>query len=101
MNALLETIDQRLAALMAQLATGLDAPPGARLRLEGLMEAAALLGIATEAELQSLLEVRYREAFGHPPETDLGEDWQSFFPFPQIPAMARRAPVYPSTRDEL
>ena len=28
-----------------------------------------------------------------------GADWEAFFPFPQIPAMARRAPVYPSTRD--
>ncbi len=101
MNILLETIDRRLADLLAQLAAGLDAPPGQRLRLEGLMEAAVLLEIAAEAELVALLETRYRDAFGHSPGEDLGEDWQSFFPFPQIPAMARRAPVYPSTRDDL
>ncbi len=101
MHRLIETIDQRLAALLSQLAAGLDAPPGQRLRLEGLMEAAVLLDIATEAELQAQLEARYLEATGRSLADDLGPDWQSFFPFPQIPAMARRAPVFPSTRDDL
>lgn len=97
----MENIEQRLVALLSLLAEGLDAPPGQRLRLEGLMEAAVLAEIATEAELRILLESRYRAAFGHSLEDDLGEGWQSFFPFPQIPAMARRAPVFPSTRDDL
>ncbi|MDO8862634.1 hypothetical protein Q6D67_13065 [Haliea sp. E1-2-M8] len=101
MHRLIETIDQRLVALLSQLAAGLDAPPGHRLRLEGLMEAAVLLEIASAAELRALLEGRYREAFGRSLEDDLGEDWLAFFPFPQIPAMARRAPVFPSTRDDL
>jgi len=101
MHALIETIDQRLLALLSQLAAGLDAPPGQRLRLEGLMEAAVLVDIASAAELLALLETRYEEAFGHPLADDLGEHWRSFFPFPQIPAMARRAPVFPSTRDDL
>src|SRR5690606_15495173 len=99
MHTLIETIDQRLSALLSQLAAGLDASPGQRLRLEGLMEAAVLLGIASETELRALLEARYREAFGRALGDDLGEGWQSFFPFPQIPAMSRRAPVFPSTRD--
>ena len=101
MHKLIDTIDQRLQALLSQLGAGLDVPPGQRLRLEGLMEAAVLTDIATEAELRALLEARYREAFGHSLEDDLGESWQSFFPFPQVPAMARRAPVFPSTRDDL
>lgn len=101
MHKLIETIDRRLQALLSQLSAGLDAPPGQRLRLEGLMEAAVLADIASEAELRALLEARYREAFGRPLEDDLGEGWQSFFPFPQVPAMARRAPVFPSTRDDL
>ena len=101
MHKLIDSIDQRLQALLSQLAAGLDAPPGQRLRLEGLMEAAVLADIASEAELRALLEARYREAFGRTLEDDLGEGWQSFFPFPQVPAMARRAPVYPSTRDDL
>jgi hypothetical protein len=98
---LIDTIDQRLQALLSQLCAGLDAPPGQRLRLEGLMEAAVLTVSASEAELRSLLEARYREVFGRTLEEDLGEGWESFFPFPQIPAMARRAPVFPSTRDDL
>jgi hypothetical protein len=98
---LMDSIDQRLQALLSQLSAGLDAPPGQRLRLEGLMEAAVLAKIASEAELRALLEVRYREAFGRRLEDDLGEGWESFFPFPQVPAMARRAPVFPSTRDDL
>jgi hypothetical protein len=97
----METIDQRLQALLAQLGKGQDAPPGQRLRLEGLMEAALLTGCASEAELRSLLEARYREAFGRRLEEDLGAGWESFFPFPQIPVMGRRAPVFPSTRDDL
>ncbi|MEQ8803180.1 hypothetical protein [Haliea sp.] len=101
MHKLMENIDQRLVDLLSRLAAGLDAPPGQRLRLEGLMEAARLVDVATETELRTLLESRYREAFGHSLEDDLGEDWRSFFPFPQIPAMARRAPVFPSTRDDL
>lgn len=101
MHTLMETIDRRLEALLSQLAAGLDASPGQRLRLEGLMEAAVLLEIATAAEVWALLEARYREAFGRSLEDDLGPDWRSFFPFPQIPAMARRAPVVPSTRDDL
>jgi len=98
---LMDTIDRRLQTLLSQLCAGLDAPPGQRLRLEGLMEAAVLTDIASAAELRSLLEVRYREAFGRTLEDDLGEGWEFFFPFPQIPAMARRAPVFPSTRDDL
>jgi hypothetical protein len=98
---LMDTIDQRLQALLSQLCAGLDAPPGQRLRLEGLMEAAVLTGSASEGELRSLLEARYREAFERTLEEDLGEGWEFFFPFPQIPAMARRAPVFPSTRDDL
>lgn len=101
MHKLIDSIDQRLQALLSQLGAGLDAPPGQRLRLEGMMEAAVLAEIASEAELRALLEARYREAFGRTLEDDLGEGWRSFFPFPQVPAMARRAPVFPSTRDDL
>jgi hypothetical protein len=41
----------------------------------------------------------YRQAFGRTLADDFGDDWREFYPFPQIPAMGRRAPVYPSTRD--
>ena len=42
----------------------------------------------------------FSAASGHTFGESLGEDWREVFPFPQVPAMAHRAPVYPSTRDE-
>ncbi|MBM70981.1 MAG: hypothetical protein CME43_16065 [Haliea sp.] len=100
-NTLLREIELRLDALFAQLAEGFDAPPAQRLRLEGLLEAAALLGIATQAELEAVLTERYCAAFSCSPAEDFGAQWQRLFPFPQIPAMQRRAPVVPSTSDDL
>ncbi|MDP4789622.1 MAG: hypothetical protein NWR64_06500 [Haliea sp.] len=101
MNRLLKTIEQRLDALFLALAEGLDAPPGRRLRLEGLLEAAALLELASEESLSALLASRYEAAFARPVHADFGEDWQCLFPFPQIPAMQHRAPVVPTTADDL
>jgi hypothetical protein len=85
--------------MFAALAQGDDVPPAQRLRTEGMMEAAALLGIATPAELIASMDICYRAANGRGLDEDFGDDWQEFFPFPQIPAMAKRAPVYPSTPD--
>lgn len=64
-----------------------------------MMEASVLLGIAAPNALMASMQRCYREAFGGRIDGDYGDDWQSFFPFPQIPAMGVRAPVYPSTRD--
>lgn len=99
MHVLLAELEQRWQGMFAALAGGDDAPPSQRLRAEGMMEAAVLLGIATVAELTASMERCYRGAYGHGIGEEFGADWQDFFPFPQIPAMARRAPVYPSTRD--
>jgi hypothetical protein len=41
----------------------------------------------------------FREAFGRCLAEQFGDDWRSFSPFPEIPAVAHRAPVYPSTAD--
>ena len=41
----------------------------------------------------------YEEIAGTSLVEEFGADWSDFFAFPQIPAMARRAPVYPSTKD--
>ena len=97
MQQLLPEIEQRWADIFRALASGDDVPPGPRLRTEGLMEAAVLVGEASAEELSLRMDQRYRAAFGRGLSADFGEDWQAFFPFPQIPAMARRAPVYPST----
>ena len=73
--------------------------PRPPLRAEGLMEAALLLGAASPEELDRAMDGCYRQAFGRTLADDFGDDWREFYPFPQIPAMGRRAPVYPSTRD--
>lgn len=85
--------------MFAALAAGDDVPPSLRLRAEGLMEAALLLGVATAKELDSAMDDCYQQNFGRTIEADFRADWRDFCPFPQIPAMGRRAPVYPSAPD--
>ncbi len=85
--------------MFAALAAGDDVPPALRLRAEGMMESALLIQVATLEEIDDALAQCYRLAFGRPVAEDFGVDWREFYPFPQIPAMGRRAPVYPSTRD--
>jgi hypothetical protein len=99
MHVLQTELEQRWQSMFAALAGGDDVSPGQRLRTEGMMEAAVLLGIATPAALLESMDGCYLAAFGRSIEEEFGADWQAFFPFPQIPAMAKRAPVYPSTRD--
>lgn len=99
MSRLLVELQQRWEEMFAALAAGDDLPPARRLRTEGLMEAAALLNEASEKELIAGMERCYSAAFGRTIEEDFGEHWLDFHPFPEIPAMARRAPVYPSTPD--
>ena len=92
-------LEHRWRAMFEALANGDDVPPSQRLRAEGMMEAVVLLGIATVDELLQSMNHCYLVTFGHDIARAFGDDWQALFPFPQIPAMARRAPVYPSTQD--
>ena len=54
-------------------------------------------------DLQEELKLRWTNMFtsladgGDDIAADFGDNWQDFYPFPQIPAMGKRAPVYPST----
>jgi len=81
------------------LAKGDDVPPSMRLRAEGMMESALLLGQASIEVLDHEMGECYQEAFHSSITEDFGTDWREFYPFPQIPAMGQRAPVYPSTKD--
>ena len=74
-------------------------PPSTRLRAEGMMESALLLGQASVEELDRAMSQCYQGAFNRSITGDFGTDWRVFYPFPQIPAMGLRAPVYPSTND--
>jgi hypothetical protein len=99
MHVLQTELEQRWRAMFVALAGGEDVPPAQRLRAEGMMEAADLLGIATREALLASMGGCYREVNGRSIEEEFGADWQDLFPFPQIPAMAKRAPVFPSTTD--
>jgi hypothetical protein len=98
-QVLQQELEQRWQAMFTALQAGDDVPPSLRLRTEGLMEAAVLLELASPAQLVEDMQRCYEAAFGRTLDEDLGRDWQVFFPFPQIPAMSKRAPVYPSTPD--
>ena len=99
MSKLLNELEGRWKQMFIALAAGDDAPPSLRLRAEGLMEAALLTGLASPEEIDAAMDDCYRQAFGQSLTEDFGDDWRGFYPFPQIPAMGRRAPVYPSTSD--
>ena len=99
MQVIVDELQQRWQQMFAALARGDDLPPGPRLRAEGMMEAALLVSDLTEADLTRAMDVCFEEAFGQSLDAALGEDWRGFYPFPQIPAVAARAPVYPSTKD--
>jgi hypothetical protein len=99
MSSIVEELSRRWQAMFSDLQRGDDLAPGMRLRTEGMMEAAVLLEIATAEQLQSLMAQCYEDTVGSSLAEEFGADWCDFFVFPQIPATARRAPVYPSTRD--
>jgi hypothetical protein len=99
MHTLLTELEQRWRKMFAALEAGDDVAPSRRLRAEGMMEAAVLLDVATPEELLNTMDRCYQDVFGRDIGEDFGDDWRDFFPFPQIPAMGKRAPVYPSTSD--
>ena len=99
MGPLLQELQSRWQVMFASLAAGDDLPPGDRLRGEGMMEAAVLSGEASANEVDAAMAEAYLNAFGRTIKDDFRADWRDFYPFPQIPAMARRAPVFPSTSD--
>ena len=91
-GAALAEVRRRWGAIFDALAGGGEAPPALRLRAEGMMEALALLELATAEELQDAMAEVYEASYGEP----LPPDWRELFPFPQVPGFGRRAPVYPS-----
>lgn len=99
MEILANELKQRWTTMFAALAAGDDVPPSMRLRTEGVMESALLLGDASMEEMDQAMGQCYQQAFHSSITEDFGTDWREFYPFPQIPAMGLRAPVYPSTKD--
>lgn len=99
MHTILDELSRRWRSLFSALARGEDVPPAQALRTEGMMEAAVLQQLATADELTASMAACYRQVHGRALEEDLGADWLDFYPHPQIPLQACRAPVYPSTPD--
>ncbi len=99
MDVLRKEIERRWRAMFSALHAGLDVTPSERLRTEGMMEALVLVDGANEAELSTAMAHCYLEITGQHFSELFAEDWQAYFPFPQIPAMGQRAPVYPSTSE--
>tara|TARA_R110002110_G_scaffold405241_1_gene624244 strand:- start:78357 stop:78662 length:306 start_codon:yes stop_codon:yes gene_type:complete len=94
-----QEVRARWHAMFSALAAGEDVPPAQRLRTEGMMEALVLLGHSSAEDLFAAMDEVYEQAFETSLAVDYGDDWREFYPFPQIPAMGVRAPVYPSTTD--
>ncbi len=99
MTTLLTELNTRWRKMFTALANNSDVAPSLSLRTEGLMEAAVLTGEATALEVTLAMADVYEQAFGHSLTQDFDDAWQDFYPFPQIPVLAKRAPVYPSTPD--
>lgn len=99
MHSLLNELDRRWQKMFTALAAGEDLPPTRRLRAEGLMEAAVLLDLCSEEQITALMDACYRKVNGRSLASEFGDPWREFYPFPQIPGMMRRAPVYPSTKE--
>jgi hypothetical protein len=90
-------IEVRLRQLLERLEDGDDAPPGPRLRLEGLCEAAVLSGECDAPAIDELLDSLHRELRGRSLDEALGAGWREAHPFPELPLFMDRAPVSPST----
>jgi hypothetical protein len=99
MSPLLAEVHTRWRQIFTALQSGDDLPPAQQLRTEGLMESVVLTGELTADELRGQMADVYGEVYGRPMSHSFGADWETFYPFPQIPAAASRAPVYPSTAD--
>ena len=96
---LIELLELRWHEIFRRLEAGDVVPPTLQLRAEGIMEAAVAAGQVSESTVLDAMEKVYRQVRGVSITSQLGDDWRQLYPFPQIPAVAQRAPVYPSTRD--
>lgn len=99
MSVIADELHRRWLALFEALADGEGLTPGHRLRTEGMMEAAVLCEGVEEAALTRAMDACFLQATGQTLADVFGADWRGFYPFPQIPVVTERAPVYPSTKE--
>ena len=96
---LIELMELRWQEIFSRLEAGDVVPPTLQLRAEGIMEAAVAAGEVNESQVLDAMERVHRQVRGVNLSGQLGEGWRQLYPFPQITAVAHRAPVYPSTAD--
>ncbi len=91
-HPLLLAISRGIDDFYRSLQQGRDVSPASQYRLEGLMQAAQLLELASEQQLQRWKQQAYRRHWGEAlPEHSLGQPTELLLLMP-------RAPVWPSTR---
>ncbi|MEE4277208.1 MAG: hypothetical protein V2I82_01930 [Halieaceae bacterium] len=98
-SPLIQAIEERLDDFLRAVADGFDVPPGARLRFEGLCEAAVLAQVVDAGALDAILEEQRRAVLGASFSEALGADWREQHPFPELPLFMCRAPVVPTTSE--
>ena len=99
MSQVLIELESRWRKMFSALLQGSDLAPSELLRAEGLMEAVVLAGELTADLVRERMASVYEDIVGQTLAQGFGEDWDEFYPFPQIPFAQQRAPVYPSTSD--
>lgn len=98
-DLLKEEIVSRWTEIFSSLKRGDDVSLGKRLRTEGLMEAASIIGSWNKEDQYSEMQLIYRDVYGVGIENLLGKEWRVLHHFPEIPAYTERAPVFPTTSD--
>lgn len=98
MDKLTAVLEQRLAKIYELLHEGGSPSPAERFRLEGLMEAAEIMGLLSRQEIWAMVESTYYHVY-QLELIDSDQRWQNSFPFPSLPLKAIRAPVYPARVD--
>lgn len=95
---LLAEIDRRLQQFFREQRDGSNSSPAARFELEGMLQAAVLIGSATERQLWQRLSNSFEAINGSALAPQFQNSWADG-EFPALPVQGQRAPVYPTTKD--
>lgn len=84
-------IESRLSLIFKAYAGGEDVPPARLYRTEGFIEAGCCMGYITEVAVSKLMQRLHQQILGRRLDMAAGSGIH-------IPALMKRAPVYPSTK---
>ena len=83
-------ISSRLLDIFSAYQRGDDVPPAQLFHTEGFVEACCVMGVITREEAFQIMAAVYTQVFNEPLVNSSEQEFQ-------IPALMKRAPVYPST----